>query len=761
MNRHGFPGWGNWGQNASPLTGARTKSSPRGVSPVIDLRVGFPDDLDLSDLLLLKSMAMTPSFDADAPEVVAMTGPREALIGDIIQRGGEELRVAKVPTRLTTRLHQPGSLGAVQAALSPVGVRAVAAGQLVEWQVNAAELEDTLNRARQHPDVAFASHVYRLMDSPQTWVYLTDELTVQVDSSVDQATLEGWLTEMGLVIERPLVGIPNAFVVRVTATASENPIKLANRLLRQPGVMIAEPNLVIAVEGQYRPTDDRYPQQWHLFHQGGQQLATGSHINVEEAWNITRGSRSVVVAVADDGFDLEHTDLQGMGKLVNPIDLKDRDAVPLPMQSHENHGTSVAGVAIGEENGSGIVGVAPGCAFLPIRTTGFIDDASMEQLFGEAVNRGAAVIACSWSPASNYFPLTLRQTNAITQAATTGRNGKGCVIIFSAGNANRPVSGTINEAQWPRNALSGPTKWLNGLTVHPDVITVSASTSLNTKAAYSNWGPHIAVCAPSNNASPSMALPQVGTVATGPELRQALPGRGVVTSDRTGGAGYDASAYTQTFGGTSSACPVVAGVVGLMLSVNPNLTAQEVREILQTTADKIIDPNPDPQLGLKYGTYDGRGHSQWFGYGKVNALAAVKAAQARAWSQRRVRQILSQQNRTALVIPDNQPTGVDSAIVISQNGTVNDLQVQVSLQHEFLGDISLTLMAPSGQTVLIQGRTLGRQTSLRQTYNLQTAPALIAMIGQPALGAWKLRIVDHAPASMGRLLEWRLSLGLG
>ncbi len=703
------------------------------------------------------SNANAPDFQPPPP---AMTGPREGCMGDIIQRGGEELRVEKVPTRLTTRLHQPGGLAAVQAALSPERMRAVAAGQLVEWQV-AADLESALDQARQHPDVAFASHVYRLVDSPQTWVYLTDELTVQVASSVDQATLMGWLSDLGLVIDKPLVGISQAFVVRVTAAATENPIKLANRLLRQPGVQVAEPNLVIQLEGLYRPVDDRYPQQWHLFHQGGSQLAAGSHIHAEAAWNMTRGSRSVVVAVADDGFDLDHPDLQGMGKLVAPIDLKDRDAVPLPLQSHENHGTAVAGLAIGEENGIGIVGVAPGCAFLPIRTTGFIDDASMEQLFGEAVSRGAAVIACSWSPASNYFPLTLRQTNAITQAATAGRNGKGCVVIFAAGNANRPVSGTINEAQWPRNALSGPIKWLNGFTAHPDVITVSASTSLNAKAAYSNWGPHIAIAAPSNNAPPSMALPQVGTVATGPEVRQSLPGLGMVTSDRTGGSGYDTSAYTQTFGGTSSACPVVAGVVGLMLSVNPNLTAQEVREILQTTADKIVDPKPDPQLGLYYGTYDGRGHSQWFGYGKVNARAAVQAAQSRAWSQRRVRQVISQQNRTALVIPDNQPTGVESTIVVSQAGTVADLQVQVSLQHEFLGDLSLTLVAPTGQTVLIQGRTLGRQTTLRQTYNLQTAPALMAMIGQTALGAWKLRIIDHAPAAMGRLLEWRLSLGLG
>ena len=59
-------------------------------------------------------------------------------------------------------------------------------------------------------------------------------------------------------------------------------------------------------------------------------LAAESHIKVENAWDITRGSRSVVIAVSDDGFDLDHPDLQGVGKLVAPIDLEDGDAVPLP-----------------------------------------------------------------------------------------------------------------------------------------------------------------------------------------------------------------------------------------------------------------------------------------------------------------------------------------------------------------------------------------------------------------------------------------------
>jgi subtilisin family serine protease len=614
--------------------------------------------------------------------------------------------------------------------------------------------------ARQTASVLFASHVYRLADSPQTWVYLTDQLTVQFAPDLAAPAVEAILGGLGLAIEKSLVGIPNTFVVKVTRLATENPIKLANRLMASTAVLAAEPNLAIEMESLYRPTDDRYPQQWHLFHNGGANLAAGSHIFAEAAWDTTRGARSVVIAVSDDGFDLNHPDLQGVGKLVAPVDLQDRDAVPLPTRQNENHGTAVAGLAIGEENATGIVGVAPGCAFLPIRTTGFIDDGAIEQLFDEAVRRVADVIVCSWSAAANYFPLTLRQTNAITRAATTGRSGKGCVIVFSAGNANRPLSGTINETQWPQNALSGPTRWLSGFAIHPDVIAVSASTSLGAKAAYSNWGEHIAVAAPSNNAPPSIALPRVGNVTTGPPLRQFQPGLGMVTSDRTQGAGYSGDNFTNAFGGTSSACPVVAGVVGLMLSANPNLTARQVREILQGTADKIVDRNPDPQLGLQYGTYDANGHSQWFGYGKVNAAAAVREAQRRAFVGRQMGRAVQQQNQTAQAIPDNQPNGVESSVAVAATGTVTDIQVQVSIDHEFLGDISLTLVAPGGATVLLQGRTLGRQRELRHTYSLQTTPVLTRLIGQPAQGTWRLRAVDGATGATGTLRSWGLTLGV-
>lgn len=701
------------------------------------------------------------TFSQPSDYGAASSGPRREFVGEILQRGGEELQIEKVPDRFTTRLAAPETLEPLRRELQPLAVRAVAGGQLVEWQVATNRLEATLTQARQHPAVQFASHVYRLVESPQTWVYLTEQLTIQFAPSTPAQVIDATLTGLGLAIEKPLTGIPKTFVVRVTPTATANPIKLANQLISQGIVMAVEPNLVIETGGLYRPSDTHFPRQWHLVHQGGGNLVAGSHIQADAAWDITRGSRSVVIAISDDGFDLDHPDLQGPGKLVAPIDLQDNDAVPLPVKQDENHGTAVAGLAIGEENGSGIVGVAPGCAFLPIRTTGFVDDVSIEKLFDEAVRRGADVISCSWSPASNYFPLTMRQTNAITRAATEGRNGKGCVVVFSAGNANRPLSGTINETQWPQNALSGPTKWLSGFAIHPDVLAISASTSLGTKAAYSNWGDHIAMAAPSNNAPPNMALPRVGTVPTGPELKQALPGLGMVTSDRTQAAGYDAGSYTSSFGGTSSACPVVAGVVGLMLSVNPNLTARQVREILQATTDKIVDRSADPQLGLQYGVYDAQGHSQWFGYGKVNAFKAVKAAQQQAFANRAVAQVVKAQSQTPLEIPDHQTSGVESTLTITQAGAVTDLQIQVQIDHEFLGDLSLTLIAPSGTTLLIQGRTLGRQTELRQTYTLKTTPLLMGLINQPAQGTWRLRVIDHAPTATGKLLGWELTLGLG
>jgi hypothetical protein len=90
----------------------------------------------------------------------------------------------------------------------------------------------------------------------------------------------------------------------------------------------------------------------------------------------------------------------------------------------------------------------------------------------------------------------------------------------------------------------------------------------------------------------------------------------VVTTDRQGIHGYSAGDYTFTFGGTSSATPLAAGLAALILSVNENLTSAEVKQIMMETADKIDEADGEYMTG----------HSPWYGHGRINALEALKRA---------------------------------------------------------------------------------------------------------------------------------------
>lgn len=698
---------------------------------------------------------------ASSQNAAAGSAMPESSIGKVLQRGGEELLLEKVPDRFTVSPAGNADLAQLVQGLPAEVKPAQVPGQPIEVVVDPTHRDAAMQQMREAPTVDYASHVYQIKDDPGSLVYLTNQITVQFAPQVNAATIAQIMGEVGLRQVKPVAGIPNTFVLETTPSTTENPVKLTNRLMQRSEVLTAEPNVVVRTQTHYRPKDPIYAKQWHLNHSGGDQLADGSHVFAEKAWDITRGIRSVVVAIMDDSVDLRHPDFQGVGKLVAPRDFKENDFLPLPGDAEDNHGTACAGVAVAEENGVGVVGAAPGCALMPIRTTGFLDDEAIEELFDWAIAKGASVISCSWGPASVYFPLSLRQRAAITRAATEGRSGKGCVILFAAGNANRPTNGKVNERGWPNNLLNGETAWLGGFTVHPDVITVSACTSLNKKASYSNWGAEISVCAPSNNAPPGMGLQETGYIFTPPEVRGPFPGLGIVTVDRMGADGYDPSNFTSDFGGTSSATPLTAGVAALVLSVNPDLTAAEVKQILQQTADKIVDTSADPQFGLRKGTYEAGGRCDWFGYGKVNAFKAVQAAQQKqklaAIAPSRYTQ---QQSLVNQAIPDNDPDGISSLLRFSETNLVRDIQVTVAIDHSFLGDLEISLTAPSGDTVMLQGRTLGRKTSLQTIYTLQTTPLLRRFLNQPAKGSWEIQVVDWAIGDTGTLKSWQLSLGI-
>lgn len=690
-----------------------------------------------------------------------MSEPSDNGVGTCLRQGAEQLRLRKVPDRFTARLRRDVTPEHVAASYRVDHSHSFARQRIEEFAVDAALRDTVMDRARDGNEVQFASHVYSLESDPASRLYLTDEITVQFKPEVTDDQIEGVAAEHGLTPVKAVDGLARTFVFRVNQQAKENPIKISNRLAASRLVVTAEPNVVVAARRRHVPTDNRFSQQWHLHNSGGVFVSPAAHIDAVRAWDVERGERSVIVAVIDDSVDLHHDDFQGAGKVVAARDFAGIDFEPLPEGPDDNHGTACAGVAVAEENGQGVVGVAPGCALMPIRMGGGLDDTTIEDMFAWAVDHGASVISCSWGAAAKEFPLSLRKQNALHRAATLGRGGRGCVIVFAAGNSNRPVNGMVDEKGWPNNLYSGPTRWLDGFSSHGDVVAVAACTSEARKAAYSNWGKEVAVCAPSSNGHPGTSIytPQGWVdIATYPEITSPMRGLGIVTTDRVGPSGYSSADYTDDFGGTSSACPVVAGVAALLLSANPDLTAQEVKAILQQTADKIVDNGFDAQLGTAFGTYDQDGHSPWFGHGKINAFQAVQEALRRAVGPGQ--DTIRKASTPALDIPDPPVPGVRDEIQISQPGVLAALRVHVDVTHTYIGDLRITLTAPSGQVVVLHDRRGGGTKNLHQRFDATSTPGLALLAGQAVQGEWTLHVQDLAAIDLGRLNLWELELDI-
>lgn len=383
-------------------------------------------------------------------------------------------------------------------------------------------------------------------------------------------------------------------------------VEVCTALQQEPSVRIAEPDLSTEgeVKGFAAPNDALIDHEWYLENTGrnggeASDLKAGADARVIAAWRLLQGlgSLDVVIGIIDDGFDLSHPDLAA--RSVHPWDFARNAANVSPEpnltspQSGNWHGTACAGIAIGAAGAGNIVGAAPGCSWIPVRWSS-LEPIEIAKWFDYMRERGASIVSCSWGARATNYPLSTRVAKAISRCATEGREGKGSIIVFAAGNEGRDVNDPAHNS-------------VNGFAVHPDVVAVGASDSLDEHASYSNTGKEIWICAPSSSDS----------------------GRGVTTADVTGefidsiGAtrplGYVPGDYNEHFGKTSSSCPLVAGICGLVLSANPGLTAAECREILKQTARRIGDP----------GSYDADGHSRLFGYGCVHAEAAVAEANTR------------------------------------------------------------------------------------------------------------------------------------
>ena len=447
----------------------------------------------------------------------------------------------------------------------------------------------------------------RALKDPATGsiVVYTENMYLQFKADVSKERCEEIMSQYGLKLKEDLGITPNSYFVQAPPDIGLRVFAMSEELLAMPEIEACHPELV-----RERSFKFVHPMQWHIKETVINGLTINQHANVESAWELATG-KGVVIAVLDDGVDVEHEEFSGEGKITAPRDTVANSDDPRPKNASERHGTPCAGVACA--NGQHKAwGTAPAATLMPIRL-GSIGSISEAKAFKWAADNGAAVISCSWGPEDgpwwnpsdprhfNQARLPDSARNAIDYAIEKGRNGKGCVIVWAAGNGNEDVK-------------------YDEYASNPKVIAVAACNDTGTRSIYSDYGDAVWCCFPSNDFNyPKMNHP-----------RPLTPG--IWTTDRRGKFGYNAGGinaenlvgdleghYTATFGGTSSACPGVAGVAALMLEANPSLTWDQVRQIIKNSCDRI-----DAEMG----NYDAEGHSPFYGYGRLNAVNAVKNALA-------------------------------------------------------------------------------------------------------------------------------------
>lgn len=391
----------------------------------------------------------------------------------------------------------------------------------------------------------------------------------------------------GLGLERIEPVMESAGLWRVAGIEADG-LALSARLRRvgDPALVEVMPDLHLMLRRaqdsaiDVPPDDPRYSGQWFF-----------DKLDMEEAWALSTGAPDVEILVVDNGCDPDHPDL--VEKYEMGIDVVDNDFLPAPVESAtcvedadcdnlfggcedglcrygNEHGTACAGlVAASTDNGIGIAGGCPQCR---VRCARLLNDdgaptpiSANVAAFDYAYDQGVAVVSNSWGfNASVSVPFAL--STAIQQVYDNGRGGLGALVLFAAGNDNREI------APYELVAVRG-------------VLGIGAVTNFDEVTSFSNSGASVDLVAPT----------------------------GTLTTDISGDDGAEVGDYTNQFGGTSSACPVAAGVSALVVAAAPELTSEEIVELLVETARPAYYAQPDEY-----------GHDDEYGFGIIDPVTALR-----------------------------------------------------------------------------------------------------------------------------------------
>jgi subtilisin-like proprotein convertase family protein len=520
---------------------------------------------------------------------------------------------------------------------------------------------------------------------------------------VSAAALNRAAKPLGLTRLQPAAGIDGAFVIDFAKSSSQ-----ILTTLRSLGATYVLPIVQQARFTRNIPNDPRFNDQWHLRNVGQAMSYTttrpvsGFDANVVPAWaNGDRGA-GVVIGVVDDGVQTAHPDLAANIAPGLSFDFVNNDPDPTPADSNDDHGTSVAGVAAGRgNNGVGVSGAAPDAQIAGLQLLQNLNDAA-EAASHAHFRNDIDIYSNSWGPSDTGSVVEAPgplMAASLRDAALLGRNGLGNIITWAGGNG-----GNADESNYDGYANSRY------------VIAVGAVNSNGVRSSYSERGSNLLVSAYSNG------------------------GLGITTTTTLGG-------YTNNFGGTSSATPLVSGVIALMLGANPSLTWRDVQHILVRTSRDLDLTNGQWTINAA-----GFRFSPLYGHGTVDAAAAVTLS--KTWNNVSSEISLSSGPVAAgAAIPDNNTTGVSRTTTLVGNLQIETVEVTVNVAHTNRGQLRYILRSPAGtETILAQNRTNDTGSGLNNwTFTSK------AFWGEAAAGTWTLRVVDTATGVTGTLTNFTVS----